>query len=247
MLATISPARKATRIPPIAAVREGATLPQSRFASHPVTAAVVLGIAVVSLAAGLFAGLSTGGALILTGVGCIALFVGVALVSRRLVRPLAALLGAPGERFGGAPGSLARENSTRDPARTARTAGALVIGLALVTLVATLGAGLKSTDRNALDDQVRADYVVTSDNGYDPFTSSASEAVADVPGRGGLLQRAQRQGVVVRLGRERHGHRARRRSARSTTTAGTRARTTFCSRSASTARSCATRSRTITT
>jgi putative ABC transport system permease protein len=182
VLATISPARKATRIPPIAAVREGATLPQSRFASHPVTAGIVLGIAVVSLAAGLFAGLSTGGALILTGLGCIALFVGVGLVSRRLVRPLASVLGAPGVRFGGAPGSLARDNSTRDPARTARTAGALVIGLALVTLVATLGAGLKSTDRNALDDQVRADYVVTSDNGYDPFTSSASEAVADVPG-----------------------------------------------------------------
>jgi putative ABC transport system permease protein len=182
VLATISPARKATRIPPIAAVREGATLPQSRLASHPVTAAVVLGLAAVALAAGLFGGLSTGGALLLTGLGCIGLFVRVGLVSRRLVRPLAAVLGAPGERFGGAPGSLARENSTRDPARTARTAGALMIGLALVTLVATLGAGLKSTDRNALDDQVRADYVVTSDNGYDPFTSSAGDALEDVPG-----------------------------------------------------------------
>jgi putative ABC transport system permease protein len=182
VLATISPARKATRIPPIAAVREGATLPQSRLASHPVTAMIVLVIAAASLAAGLFAGLSTGGALVLTGLGCIALFVGVGLLSRRLVRPLAAVLGAPGERFGGAPGSLARENSTRDPARTARTAGALMIGLALVTLVATLGAGLKSTDRNALDDQVRADYVVTSDNGYDPYTSSAGDALTDVPG-----------------------------------------------------------------
>jgi putative ABC transport system permease protein len=182
VLATISPARKATRIPPIAAVREGATLPQSRIASHPVTAAVVLGVAVVALAAGLFGGLGTAGALILIGLGCILLFIGVGLVSGRLVRPLAAALGAPGERFGGAPGRLARENATRNPARTARTAGALMIGLALVTLVATLGAGLKSTDRNALKDQVRADYVVTSDNGYDPFTASAGKAVADAPG-----------------------------------------------------------------
>jgi putative ABC transport system permease protein len=182
VLATISPARKATRIPPIAAVREGATLPQSRIASHPVTATVVLGLAVVTLAAGLFAGLDTAPALILIGVGCLALFIGVGLVSGRLVRPLAAALGAPGERFGGAAGQLARENATRNPARTARTAGALMIGLALVTLVATLGAGLKSTDRNALKDQVRADYVVTSDNGYDPFTASAGNAVADVPG-----------------------------------------------------------------
>ena len=182
VLATISPARKATRIPPIAAVREGATLPQSRIASHPVTAAVVLGLATVALVAGLFAGLDTGPALALIGVGCIALFVGVGLVSGRLVRPLAAALGAPGERFGGAPGQLARENATRNPARTARTAGALMIGLALVTLVATLGAGLKSTDRNALRDQVRSDYVVTSENGYDPFTASAGDAVEDVPG-----------------------------------------------------------------
>jgi putative ABC transport system permease protein len=182
VLATISPARKATRIPPIAAVREGATLPRSRIASHPVTAAIVLAIAAATLALGLFAGLGTGGALVLIGVGCIALFVGVGLVAGRLVRPLAAALGAPGEHLGGAPGRLARENATRDPARTARTAGALMIGLALVTLVATLGAGLKSTDRNALRDQVRSDYVLTSDNGYDPFTASAGDAVEDVAG-----------------------------------------------------------------
>jgi putative ABC transport system permease protein len=182
VLATISPARKATRIPPIAAVREGATLPQSRIASHPATAAIVLGLAAVALAIGLFGGLGTGGALALIGAGCLALFVGVGLVSGRTVLPLAAALGAVGERFGGAPGRLARENATRNPARTARTAGALMIGLALVTLVATLGAGLKSTDRNALKDQVRSDYVVTSDNGFDPFTASAGDAVADVPG-----------------------------------------------------------------
>ena len=63
LLATISPARKATRIPPIAAVREGATLPPSRFATHPVTASVVLGVAVLSVGFGLFGGLSTGGQL----------------------------------------------------------------------------------------------------------------------------------------------------------------------------------------
>jgi putative ABC transport system permease protein len=98
------------------------------------------------------------------------------------VRPLAAALGAPGERLAGTPGRLARENATRNPARTARTAGALMIGLALVTLVASLGASLKSTDRNALEDQVRSDYVVTSKNGYDPFTSSAGDALAGAPG-----------------------------------------------------------------
>jgi putative ABC transport system permease protein len=182
VLATISPARKATRIPPIAAVREGATLPTSRIAQHPVTAVVVFVLSALAIVLGLFAGLSTGPSLLLMGLGSIGMFVVVMLVASRVVRPLAAVLGAPGERIGGAPGRLARENATRNPARTARTAGALMIGLALVTLVATLGAGLKSTDRNALKDQVRADYVVTSENGYDPFTSSASDAVAKAPG-----------------------------------------------------------------
>jgi putative ABC transport system permease protein len=182
LLATISPARKATRVPPIAAVREGATLQPSRIASHPVTASVVLGVAALALGFGLFGGLSTGGQLALIGVGCIALFIGVGLVSTRLVKPLAGALGAPGERFGGAPGQLARENATRNPSRTARTAGALMIGLALVTLVATLGASLKGTNRGALEDQVRADYVVTSENGYEPFTSSAGKALEDAPG-----------------------------------------------------------------
>ncbi len=182
MLATISPARKATNVPPIAAVREGATLAPSRIASSPITASIVLGVAVLALGVGLFGGLEIGPTLGLIGLGCILMFVGVGLMASRLVKPLAAALGAPGERFGGVSGQLARENATRNPTRTARTAGALMIGLALVTLVATLGASLKGTNRGALEDQVRADYVVTSDNGFDPFTSAAGKALADAPG-----------------------------------------------------------------
>jgi len=183
VLATISPARRATRVPPIAAVREGATLPPSRLARSRTAAPVVLVLAAAALALGLFAsGLPLGAVLLLDGAGCILLFAGVGMIAPRLVRPLAAAVGAPGERFGGVAGQLAKDNATRNPARTARTAGALMIGLALVTLVATLGASLKNTNRSALEDQVRADYVVTSKNGYDTFTSSAGEALAGGPG-----------------------------------------------------------------
>jgi putative ABC transport system permease protein len=66
----------------------------------------------------------------------------------------------------------------RNPARTASTAAAPMIGLALVTMVATLGKGLVSSDRNALEHQVRADYVVTSKNGWDPFSRAAGDAAA---------------------------------------------------------------------
>jgi putative ABC transport system permease protein len=182
VLATISPARRATRVPPIAAVREGATLPPSRLARSRTAAPIVLGLAVAALGLGLFANLGTGPVLVLDGVGCLLLFIGVGMIASRLVRPLAAAVGAPGRRFGGVAGALAKDNATRNPARTARTAGALMIGLALVTLVATLGASLKGTTKDALKDQVRADYVVTAENGFDTFTSSVGNALASAPG-----------------------------------------------------------------
>jgi putative ABC transport system permease protein len=83
---------------------------------------------------------------------------------------------------GGTPGQLASENSTRNPGRTANTAAALMIGLALITFVATLGKGLKASDVSTLKDQVRSDYVATAGNGFDPFPSEAGDALAQSPG-----------------------------------------------------------------
>ena len=68
----------------------------------------------------------------------------MALLWDQMVWPLASALGRPAQRIGGAAGRLARENSMRDPSRTATTAAALMIGLALVTFVAVLGQGLRS-------------------------------------------------------------------------------------------------------
>ena len=75
------------------------------------------------------------------GVGAAAMFLGVALLSPRLVRPMASLVGRPLERFRGVSGRLARENAVRNPGRTASTAAALMIGLALVSFVAIFAAG----------------------------------------------------------------------------------------------------------
>jgi putative ABC transport system permease protein len=183
LLATISPARRATSVPPISAVREGATLPRSKLEENSGRTAMIVGaVSLVLLALGLFGSLSTGVTALTLGLGTLGLFVAVGLSASQVVRPLASLFGAPAERLGGAMGRLARENAMRNPQRTARTAGALMIGLALVTVVATLGAGLKTTDRNALEKQVGGDYVLTSENGFDPFTASAGDAVAKTPG-----------------------------------------------------------------
>ena len=91
--------------------------------------------------------------------GVLLLFVGVAMLSSRLVRPLAALVGLPARReAGGAAGRLASGNAVRNPSRTAATAAALMIGIALVSFVATLD-GMKASNR-AIEEQVVADYVV---------------------------------------------------------------------------------------
>jgi putative ABC transport system permease protein len=184
VLASIVPAIRATRVPPISAVREGSTPPRSRFAPYaPYVALTTIVLASVSIGIGLFVnGLPTPGLLLLLGVGTLGLFLGVALLASRLVRPLAAVVGWPSRRLGGMAGELARENSIRNPSRTASTAAALMIGLALVTVVAALGGALRNSTEGAVREQVSADYVVTSQNGFDPFPSAVGRAVAEAPG-----------------------------------------------------------------
>jgi putative ABC transport system permease protein len=154
-------------------------LPPTRASRRsPIIGAIALAASLAVLAYASFADLKVGDALSLLGVGCLLLFVAASMNAARMVRPLAAAVGRPLRRFGGSAGQLAAENSTRNPARTARTAAALMIGLGLVALVATLGAGLRDSDRKSLERQVSADYVLTSKNGFDTFTPAATEAVS---------------------------------------------------------------------
>jgi putative ABC transport system permease protein len=184
LLASLRPAIKATRVPPIAAVREGATLPSSRFSRFaPIVSIVTLAVGIVLLVYGIFgSGMAVAARLVALGFGTLILFVGVALNAKRAVRPLAALLGWPGTRIGGTAGTLARENAMRNPSRTASTASALMIGLALITFVAILGAGLRTSFGDAVDKLFVADYALTAENGFDPFTKEADSAVAGTPG-----------------------------------------------------------------
>ena len=136
LAAALRPALRSTRVPPIAAVREGAVLPPTRFARLGIYPALAtIGGAIALLLVGLFSGLSTGTALLAIGVGAAVLFLGVSMLAPRLVPPLVRVLGWPAQRFGAAAGSLARANSMRNPARTARTASALMIGLKLFVAV----------------------------------------------------------------------------------------------------------------
>ena len=184
LLAALRPAFRATRVPPISAVREGAILPPSRFARFGVPAALLtISGSVALMLIGLFvSGISTADRLLAIGVGAAAMFVGVAMLAKTLVPPLALALGWPATRLGGAAGSLARSNAMRNPQRTASTASALMIGLALVTLVSVLAAGLKTSFESAVNDLFKGDYAVTATDNFSPISIASADAMRRVPG-----------------------------------------------------------------
>jgi putative ABC transport system permease protein len=182
LIASLSPARRATRIAPVAALREGATLPPRLGARKPAIPVTIVAVSAVLLIAGALQVGSLGTSMLLVGVGALGLFLGVIMIASRLVRPLAKVVGGPARRFGGPAGRLASSNATRNTTRTATTAGALMIGLALVALVATIASSSRASYRSADEKAVSADYVVTSKSGFDTIPSGAGRAVAHVPG-----------------------------------------------------------------
>lgn len=187
LIASLFPAIRATRVPPIAAVREGATLPPGRFARlRTPIASVLTAIGFAGLLWGLFGpGLDTTKILVFLIVGTLLVFIGVALLSTPAIPALSGFLGWPATRIGGAAGALARDNARRNPQRTASTAAALMIGLALVTLVAVLAAGITDTFRGAVNDLWQgstSDYALTAQNNYTPIPVDAADAVAATSG-----------------------------------------------------------------
>src|SRR5213080_2812083 len=116
------------------------------------------------------------------GFGSFLLFIGVAALSPKFVKPLASVLGRPSERFAGAPGVLALRNTERKPGRTAGTAAALMIGIALVTFVAVLAASVKTAVVGDLQENLKpAQYVVSAQDNFSPITEEAKNAVKSVP------------------------------------------------------------------
>src|ERR671915_603518 len=165
--AALSPALRATRVSPMAALLEAA-LPESRRHGRIFTAVAVLlmlaGIGLTCL--GLFGGLESNAAAGAVGGGAVAVLFGVSMFSPRLVRPLASVAGLPLERVRGITGRLARENAVRKPGRTAVTAAALMIGLALVVFVTVFAAGINSSVANAIDRNFQGDVVLQNIDGF---------------------------------------------------------------------------------
>jgi putative ABC transport system permease protein len=126
--------------------------------------------------------LGSGSSLLALAFGALTLISGTAAVASRLVRALAIVLGWPSRRFGGAAGRIASENAVRNPQRTASTAAALMIGIALVSFVAVLGKGVHDSMDNAIEGQFPSAWIVTSKNGWSGFPTAAGDAAAKAPG-----------------------------------------------------------------
>ncbi len=158
VVAAISPARRAVRIAPVAAISEHQSESDVPMRRRFIRGAVVAIAGAVALAVGLAAP-----AIQLVGLGAVALFIGVAMLAPALARPLASVIGRPLAGLGLA-GKLGRENSMRSPRRTAQTASALMIGLALVSAIAVFGASLSKSATSSVDNAISADLIVTSNS-----------------------------------------------------------------------------------
>jgi putative ABC transport system permease protein len=182
-ISCLFPAIRATRVPPVAALREGVAMPETRSSRLAFPLALLLtGTGVTLLIVGLFVAGGATSALSFTGGGAALTFLGVALLSPRLVPPIASFVGAPLERIFGLTGRLARENSERQPGRTATTAAALMVGVALVCFAAIFAAGANKTIADAVDSGLRGQILLQNQAGFGAFTPEAGATVAKLPG-----------------------------------------------------------------
>ena len=167
----------------MAALRE-LELPRSRrrAAVYAVLAALLAVGGLAAVLVGLFGSAESDSAAGLMGAGAVAIVLAVSLFAPRLVRPLASVSGAPLERLRGLTGRLARENTQRKPDRTAVTAAALMIGLALVSFVTVFAEGIKGSIDSAVDRNFQGELVIQNIDGFSPIPPRAAEAARQVPG-----------------------------------------------------------------
>jgi putative ABC transport system permease protein len=180
VLSAIGPARNAVRIPPVAALADrpaDGTAASAGLARGRFTAGAAVAVAGVALLA---AGLSKP-LVALVGAGAAGVFIGVAMLAPAIARPLSGLLGRPLAALLGTPGQLGRENSMRSPRRTAQTASALMVGLALVSAMAVFGASLSESATSSVDQAISADLIVSA-NGTGQLADGVPSAAAAVPG-----------------------------------------------------------------
>ena len=178
VVSALIPARRATKVLPIEALRDATPGAKRPSKGRAAVGVLVTGGGVFAILHGLYGG---GGAnLVLVGIA--ATLIGVITLTPLAARPLAAAIGAP-LRLRGVSGDLARQNAMRNPRRTASTATALMIGLTLVVTMTAFGSSLKASFGSILNDSTNADLFVTAPSiQAEGFSQEVAKVVATVPG-----------------------------------------------------------------
>ncbi|MEO6571300.1 MAG: ABC transporter permease, partial [Ilumatobacteraceae bacterium] len=165
LLSVLVPAQRASRIPPVAAMRPELGFAALSASRRIIGGAITTAAGIVLFLLGLFVrpGGNTG-LIVLAGGGALVTFLGVTSLSSTVAGPVSRAIGAPIEKIFGTPGKFARDNAARAPRRTARTASALMIGVALISAAAVFASSLRDTFGRILDQSITADYIITDDS-----------------------------------------------------------------------------------
>jgi putative ABC transport system permease protein len=188
VLAGLAPALRATRVPPIAAMREGIEIPPRQAVTRGRYAVpVLLALIAIRLIAAIISREGTSTIVIIVAIGIVIAAVRLRQRSRgrhyRVVPFLARTIGVL-VAWRGVTGRLARENAIRQPGRTMVTAAALTVGIALVAFVAVFADGVKATINQSVDRSFAGNLIVENSQGTEEHGLPAAvvPAVAKVPG-----------------------------------------------------------------
>ena len=185
LIAAYLPARRAAKIAPVAAMRDDIALPESSIRRR-----MILGVALAVIGAGVMVvGLAgdVGKSALWVGLGILGILLGVSAMSPVLGRPVLHALGAVYRRLFGTVGILATQNALRNPRRTAATASALMIGLALVSTMSVLGASINKSIDVGVKKEFTSDFLVSNAIGA-PFSTKVADDIRAIDQVGEVAQ-----------------------------------------------------------
>ena len=195
VLAAYVPARRAAKVPPIAAMRD-ITAVEHSMRVRGIVGSALAALGVLGLVGALTIDDGSSAAMLL-GIGVLLVLLGAIALAPLLGRPIVKVLGAPFRRLFGTVGRLSTDNAERNPRRTAATASALMIGLALVGAFGVLAASISASVGDIVDRQLGSDYVVLNST-QTPFSADVARRISETEGVGSVVR--QRYGASAKVG-----------------------------------------------
>ena len=178
VLAAWLPARRAGRVPPLAALRDTAL-----DTAGNITRRVIVGLIIVALGGVGLASAMRDAPIQILGLGVLGVFTGILVLGPAIARPVALTLGIPVAKLRGVSGAMARQNAARNPKRTSRTAAPVLLGVALVTAFTALAASIRSEIRDTFGDAFSGDIALTVDaRGFGGIPLTITDQIAGLPG-----------------------------------------------------------------